>query len=94
MTRVRLVINGRVQGVNFRSHARERAERAGVTGWIRNRDDGAVEIVAEGEDGAVASFARWCERGPRLARVDGIETEALSGARRYTEFSVTERALE
>ncbi len=65
-------VEGRVQGVFFRSEARERAQSLGLAGWVRNLPDGAVEAVFEGRRDAVDSLLRWCERGPRGARVDDV----------------------
>lgn len=73
MIRRRVVVHGTVQGVWFRDSTRRRAEAAGVTGWVRNRADGAVEAVLEGEPEAVDRVVRFCERGPRGARVEHIE---------------------
>lgn len=73
MTRVRVRIRGRVQGVFFRAEARARAESLGVAGWIRNADDGRVEAVFEGADEQVESLLEWCRRGPAGARVEEVE---------------------
>jgi acylphosphatase len=82
--RRRVVAHGRVQGVFFRDTARREAEGRGVAGWARNRPDGAFEAVFEGEPQAVARMVSFCERGPRGAEVDRVETsdeepEGLSG---------------
>jgi acylphosphatase len=82
--RRRVVVHGYVQGVFFRDTTRREAERRGVAGWVSNRPDGAVEAVFEGEPGAVDDMVRFCERGPRGADVDRVETsdepvEGLSG---------------
>ena len=69
----RIVVRGRVQGVNFRDATRRRAQQLGVAGWVRNRDDGAVEVVAEGSEDAVASLVAFCREGPRAASVDDVE---------------------
>jgi len=71
--RARVVIDGRVQGVFFRTEARARAGSLGVAGWVRNRPDGAVEAAFEGPRDAVESMVRWCERGPAGARVDTVD---------------------
>ncbi len=68
----RVVVTGRVQGVFFRDSARREARRHGVTGWVRNRPDGAVEAVFEGEPDAVAALVLWCREGPRHAQVDDL----------------------
>jgi acylphosphatase len=70
--RAHVRVEGHVQGVFFRSEARERARSLGLSGWVRNLPDGAVEAVFEGEREAVESLVRWCERGPRGARVDDV----------------------
>jgi acylphosphatase len=73
MVRRRVLVSGRVQGVFFREGCRERADVAGVAGWVRNRDDGRLEACFEGEEDAVARLVEWCRSGPRGARVDSVE---------------------
>ena len=75
MTRRRVVVSGRVQGVFFRDTTRRRAEAAGVAGWVRNTPEGKVEAVFEGEPGAVDELVEFCRRGPSGAEVAGIEVE-------------------
>ena len=65
----RLVIRGRVQGVGYREAAVRAAFALDVHGWVRNRQDGSVEALAQGEPEAVERFVTWCRRGPPLARV-------------------------
>ena len=82
--RRRVVVRGRVQGVFFRDSTRRRAESLGVSGWACNRDDGAVEVVAEGEPDAVQALVAFVSEGPRRAEVDDVEVreeepEGLSG---------------
>ena len=69
--RARVVIRGRVQGIGFRWAAVREATRLGLSGWIRNRRDGAVEALAEGED--LENFIQWCGKGPMTARVEDVE---------------------
>jgi acylphosphatase len=69
----RVVVHGFVQGVGFRYSAQEMARVRGVSGWVRNRGDGAVEAVFEGERDNVEAMVRWCERGPRGADVSEVE---------------------
>jgi acylphosphatase len=71
--RRRVYVSGRVQGVWFRETCRDEAARAGVGGWVRNLDDGRVEVVLEGAPAAVDRVLAWCRRGPRRARVDGVD---------------------
>ena len=81
MIRRRLVVHGLVQGVFFRDSVRRPATALGVSGWVRNTRDGAVEAVFEGEPEAVARLVEFCQRGPRGARVDDVEilTESVEG---------------
>jgi acylphosphatase len=68
-----VVVRGRVQGVFFRDTCSRLARAAGVTGWIRNRPDGSVEAVFEGEPEAVEGLVAWCRHGPPRAVVSGVE---------------------
>ena len=68
-----MIVHGRVQGVFFRDTARRMAESRGVAGWIRNREDGAVEAAFEGAPDAVESMIRFCREGPRGAVVERVE---------------------
>ena len=73
----RIVVHGRVQGVGYRDAAVQAAFECGVHGWVRNRRDGSVEALAQGERAAVERFVVWCRRGPPLARVtDVVATDA------------------
>lgn len=71
--RARALLRGRVQGVGFRFFAADWAERLGLGGYARNLPDGSLEIVAEGEEEAVRHFLEVMRRGPRSARVEGME---------------------
>ena len=71
----RLVIQGRVQGVLFRESLRQEAERLGVTGWVRNRANGDVEALVQGEPAAVEALTLWSHRGPPAARVDRVDIQ-------------------
>jgi acylphosphatase len=71
--RRRVVVHGRVQGVFFRDSTRQRARAHGVAGWVRNRPDGAVEAMFEGEPDAVARLVRFCQTGPSGAHVSRVE---------------------
>ena len=73
MTRRRVVVHGRVQGVFYRGSTVERAREVGVNGWVRNRPDGTVEAVFEGSAEQVAEMVRYCREGPPWARVERIE---------------------
>ena len=75
MTAKLLVITGRVQGVGYRHWLTARAAALGVSGWVRNRADGAVEALLAGETDAVEELARLCRRGPPAAAVASITEE-------------------
>jgi acylphosphatase len=71
--RRRVVVHGRVQGVFFRDSCERMARSVGVSGWVRNRNDGAVEAVFEGEPDAVERMVGWSRQGPRRADVERVE---------------------
>lgn len=87
MPRLHLLIHGRVQGVYFRSDARDRARALGLTGWVRNRLDGdTVEIVAEGPAEKLEIFRDWCRQGPPGAYVRRVEELTESETGEFTDF--------
>jgi acylphosphatase len=73
LVRRRIVVRGEVQGVFFRDSTREEAESRGVSGWVRNRDDGSVEAVFEGSADAVEAMVEWCRSGPSRAEVEDMD---------------------
>ena len=84
--RRRVIVYGRVQGVYFRGSTAEEARAAGVAGWVRNRRDGTVEAVFEGEASAVEGLVHYCHSGPSWAAVERVEVieesvECLEGFR-------------
>jgi acylphosphatase len=76
--RYRVVVRGRVQGVWFRESCRRRAVDLGLSGWVRNRGDGAVEAEFEGPEANVAQAVAWCRVGPPAADVAGIEVTPVA----------------
>jgi acylphosphatase len=81
------VISGVVQGVGFRWHTRARAEALGVTGWVRNRADGRVEVWIEGPGDRVDSMIAWLRLGPRHARVTSLDLSDEQAVG-YSDFEV------
>jgi acylphosphatase len=81
-------VRGRVQGVGYRDAFRSRAERLGVAGWVRNRSDGSVEALLQGDAQAVARLIAWAHRGPTLAQVESVEERDPEAAfdRAYARF--------
>lgn len=75
VVRRHVVVRGRVQGVFFRDSCRQAARSNGVTGWVRNRPDGAVEAVFEGSRDAVDAMVRWCHDGPPRAHVSTVQVD-------------------
>ncbi|HEX6155830.1 MAG TPA: acylphosphatase [Burkholderiales bacterium] len=67
-----LQITGRVQGVGFRYSMQREATRVGVRGWVRNRRDGSVEALVQGNDAAIAAITDWARHGPPGARVEEV----------------------
>lgn len=70
--RTRVIVSGVVQGVFFRDATRRMAQSEGLAGWVRNRADGSVEAVFEGEPEAVAAAVRWSRVGPQRAVVESL----------------------
>jgi acylphosphatase len=83
-------VSGRVQGVGYRFALRDEARRLGIRGWVRNRADGSVEALLQGDDTAVAALVAWAQRGPRAARVDAVREEAPASDadRLYSDFEI------
>lgn len=71
--RARVIITGKVQGVNFRAACRDQARAVHVGGWVKNRSDGSVEAVFEGSQAGVQRMISWCYSGPIHAKVDHVE---------------------
>jgi acylphosphatase len=77
MLQARVTISGRVQGVGYRDWTITTARRLGLSGWVRNRMDGAVEALIVGDDQAVGQMIDACRRGPPAARVDNVDIEPV-----------------
>ena len=73
MTARRLIVRGRVQGVGYRYALVDAAAAHGVTGWVRNRRDGSVEALVQGEPAAIDAIIAWCRKGPSAACVTAID---------------------
>jgi acylphosphatase len=86
--RINLIVRGRVQGVYFRASAQREARRLGLTGWVKNRADGSVEVLAEGEEDQVKDFLAWAQHGPSTARVDKVDTRWRSYTGEFAEFRI------
>jgi acylphosphatase len=79
----RFLVSGRVQGVGFRFFAADAARREGLAGFVRNLDDGRVEVIAEGESESVVRFERALRQGPSHARVEHVRVEDVEPSRSH-----------
>lgn len=82
------VIEGRVQGVGFRYSTQRKASELGLTGWVRNRFDGTVEVLAEGPPEKLASFLTWLRSGPSFACVTKVDHRPVHPKGTYRGFSI------
>ncbi len=83
-----LIARGRVQGVGFRWFVQRTAIQHGLNGYVKNRADGSVYILAQGEAHLLESFRTAMETGNRLARVENVETTELDSAKKYDDFEI------
>jgi len=86
MKTLRLVIHGRVQGIFFRDAMRREAQKLGITGWVRNRNDDTVAAAVQGEPAAMDAIVRWAHQDPRHAQVERVVIEPDDGS--YNSFEV------
>ncbi len=89
MKRIELQIHGRVQGVAFRWSAQREALSVGLTGWVRNRLDGSVQVVAEGETEYLQTFLAWAHGGPDHAAVERVDVTWGDATDCHTTFEIT-----
>nr|MDO8111271.1 acylphosphatase [Candidatus Sigynarchaeota archaeon] len=82
------IIEGEVQGVGFRWHTQRRAESLHLTGWVKNLDDGRVEVVAEGNKTDLEQLLAWLDKGPSNAAVTGVESEFFDNEDGFDGFSI------
>ena len=89
MKRIRFVVTGRVQGVGFRWFVKAEARPLGLTGWVRNRDDGAVEGEVEGRDDAIEALIPCLEEGPSSSIVTNVDISEISDdGQHYKQFEI------
>lgn len=85
---VEALISGRVQGVCFRMETERAAKKLNVAGWVMNLPDGRVKALFEGEPERVDAVVRWCEEGPRMARVDEVAVTQVPVTGTYNGFDI------
>ncbi len=90
LKQVQLFVRGRVQGVYFRAATQREARRLGLTGWVKNKSDGGVEIFAEGEEDALKELIGWANRGPSAARVDRVDVRWRGFSGDHHDFRIVE----
>jgi len=88
MKRYHMIIQGRVQLVLFRISTQDKAKKLGLTGWCRNKQDGTVEILVEGDEKNMTSFRDWCKKGPFLAKVNSIQEKEEIYQGEFNTFSI------
>lgn len=86
--RAHVIISGRVQGVFFRAHTRDIARQFNVYGWVKNRPDGKVEALFEGNEENVKSVLDWCHEGPPQASVTGVAVAWKGYSGEFTGFDI------
>ncbi len=86
--RIRILVFGDVQGVFFRAGAQDEARRLGLKGYVRNVPDGSVELVAEGDRGALERLLQWCSHGPAGASVSEAKAEWLDFSGAFADFRI------
>lgn len=87
MTAQRILVSGRVQRVGYRDWTVRLAKQLGVKGWVRNLNDGRVELLAEGDDEALVSLAEALREGPPLAVVEHVEAFQTTGDKHAKGFT-------
>jgi acylphosphatase len=90
LKQVHLLVRGRVQGVYFRASTQREARRLGLTGWVKNRPDGFVEIFAEGEEDGLKDIIAWANHGPTAARVERVDVRWRSFTGEYSDFRIVD----
>lgn len=84
--RLHAIVSGRVQGVSFRYYTTLKANELGLVGWVHNRRDGKVELIAEGADSDLDALESWLHEGSPHARVDSVDVSREEGSGEFTEF--------
>ena len=87
---VYITVRGRVTGVFFRAATQREAKRLGITGWVRNRNDASIEILAEGEEDSIKEIVSWAHHGPSAARVETVDVRYRSYTGEYSDFRIVE----
>jgi len=92
IVRLHAIVEGRVQGVGFRYFTQERAVFLGLTGWVRNRWNGTVEIIAEGSKADIEVFLKTIQRGPRVGTTQNVKFDWLEATGEFGSFQIRQTA--
>lgn len=88
MRRVEIKVVGQVQGVFFRSEAQKLAAELGLAGWVKNEDNDAVKIIAEGEEEKLKELVEWCRRGTKWSRVEQVDADRHEATGEFADFEI------
>ena len=88
MKQIHIICKGRVQGVFFRARTRDKAVDLGIKGWVKNLDNGDVEVLAQGTEAQLAQLIGYCNKGPDIARVDNVEIKQEEIKKEYEDFII------
>ena len=85
---IHIVVSGKVQGVFFRAHTRDKAQELGLKGYVKNLPDGGVEVVAQGQEDKLNELIEFCKKGPESAEVTDVKIEEISSEEEFDDFEV------
>ncbi|HEX5155424.1 MAG TPA: acylphosphatase [Parafilimonas sp.] len=88
LTAKHIVVKGEVQGVFFRKTAKQVAEALNITGWVKNTEEGNVEIFAQASEDKIAQLTEWCKQGPPRAEVEDVEVKDAKPDQNIKQFSI------
>lgn len=88
MRQVHVKISGHVQGVFFRANTQREATKLGLTGWVKNTEDGGVEAMAQGNEDELNLFIAWCHKGPTSANVTNVEVMWVEQKKSFSGFDI------
>ncbi|MCP4343000.1 MAG: acylphosphatase [Desulfobulbaceae bacterium] len=88
MKSIHVIVEGKVQGVCFRDYTQRQARQLNLRGWVRNKRDGSVEAILNGDDSDLTAMLEWLQKGSPMSRVDNIHTEEIISEDHYTTFEV------
>lgn len=86
--RVQLIIHGKVQGVFFRASTKDKANELRLSGFVRNREDGTVEVIAEGDEDQLQRLVDWCCKGPDLSQVNDVQLDWQPYIAQFETFTI------